>query len=156
LTTKRWLAGRPADEWVATNTIVRRGRAASVGGSARASTFCIPSLLVNSDGISRGPRQRRHADAPAAQPLGAAGRRGVAQDVESQWLWARFDAGADAVVAGLVAVWLQLGVSWMVHATGLALAAGAVVIIRPMQARLVEPNPDIPSLLVISDGTWGR
>jgi hypothetical protein len=114
--------------------------------------FWISSLLVKSDGISRAPGPGQEAGAPAAQLVDAAGGPEVEPDGVSRWLWARFDAGSDAVVTGLVAGSLQLGVGWIVHAVCLVLAAGAAVIMCLLKTRLVIPNGLIPSLLVISDG----
>ena len=59
------------------------------------------------------------------------------------------------MIAGLVAVWLQLGLSWVVHALCLVVLASAAAMICLMKARLAKQHRWIPSLLVISDGTRG-
>lgn len=112
----------------------------------------IPSLLVTSDEISSAPVLRQELAAPAADAAGAASGTEIEQDGVSQWLWARFDAVSDAVVAGVVAVWLQLGAGWIVHAASLVSVAGAAAMIRLVNARRLLATPRIPSLLVISNG----
>jgi hypothetical protein len=101
------------------------------------------------------PEQRQEVGAQAALLVRATDRSDVAQDGVSGWLSARFDAGSDAVVAGPVALWVQLGAGWIVHAVCLVLVAGAAVIMFLVKTRFCGPNRRIPSPLVISAGIYG-
>jgi hypothetical protein len=132
--------------------VTNNRHASGQSGGWRRRAVCIPSLLVKSDGISRVPGQRDELRTSAASRVARAGRPDVEQDGVSGWLSARFDAGSDAVIAGLVAVWLQLGVGWIVHTVCLVSVAGAAAIMCLVKTRLSQPNRRIPSLLVIGTG----